>query len=62
VAFGIILLFVIFEFGVLVAAVAVAQPILHALAWPAVLVGNILAALVMTVYFWRRHPHLTIEP
>ena len=62
VAFGIILLFVIFEFGFLIAAVAVAQPILHALAWPAVLVGNILAALVMTVYFWRRHPHLTIEP
>lgn len=62
VGFGIILLFVIFEFGFLIAATAVAQPVLHALAWPAVLVGNVLAALVMAVYFWRHHPHLTIEP
>jgi hypothetical protein len=62
VGFGVILLFVIFEFGFLVAAMAVAQPVLHALAWPAILVGNLLAAVVMALYFWRRHPHLRIEP
>jgi hypothetical protein len=60
--FGIILLFVIFEFGFLVVATTVAQPVLHALAWPSILVGNVLAAVTMTLYFWRRHPHLKIEP
>jgi hypothetical protein len=62
VGFGVILLFVVFECGFLVATMAVAQPMLHALAWSAVLVGNLLAAVVMAVYFWRRHPHLKIAP
>jgi hypothetical protein len=26
--------------------------------WPAVLVGNLLAAAAMIAYFWRRHPDL----
>jgi hypothetical protein len=62
VGFGILLLFVFFECGFVVAATVVAHPILHVLAWPAVLVGNLLAAIVMTAYFWHRHPHLKIEP
>jgi len=60
--FGILLLFVVFEFGFIAAAMVVAEPILHALAWPAVLVGNLLAAAAMGLYFWRRHPHLRIRP
>lgn len=60
--FGVILLFVVFEFGFLALAVAFAQPVLHALTWPAILVGNLLAALIMALYFWRRHPNLRIEP
>jgi len=60
--FGVILLFVVFEFGFLAVVMAFAQPVLHALTWPAILVGNLLAALVMAVYFWRHHPNLQIEP
>ena len=44
------------------AAMAFAQPVLKALDWPSILVGNLLAAATMAVYFWRRHPHLKIEP
>jgi len=60
--FGILLLFVVFEFGFVGVGFIFAESILHALAWPAVLVGNLLAALAMTAYFWRHHPNLTIEP
>ena len=60
--FGILLLFVIFEFGFVAAALVFAEPILRALTWPAVLVGNLLAAGAMTVYFWRHHPKLWIAP
>ena len=60
--FGILLLFVIFEFGFFVIAFIFAEPLLHALAWPAVLVGNLLAATSMAFYFWRHHPNLQIRP
>lgn len=60
--FGILLLFVVFEFGFIAAAMVVAEPLLHALAWPAVLVGNLLAAAAMGLYLWRRHPNLQIRP
>ncbi len=60
--FGILLLFVIFMFGFLAAAMIFAEPVLHALAWPAILVGNVLAAAAMAAYFWRRHPDLRIFP
>jgi hypothetical protein len=62
VGFGILLLFVIFEFGFLAAAMVFAEPILHALAWPAVLVGNLLAAASMAAYFWLHHRDLMISP
>jgi len=39
-----------------------AEPILHALAWPAVLVANVLAAAAMGGYFWVRHPNLRVQP
>jgi hypothetical protein len=60
--FGIVLLFVVFEFGFIAAAMVFFEPILHALAWPAVLVGNFLAAGAMALYFWRHHPMLRIAP
>ena len=60
--FGILLLFVIFEFGFVGVAFIFAEPVLHALAWPTVLVGNLLAATGMVTYFWRHHPNLTIRP
>jgi hypothetical protein len=60
--FGILLLFVIFEFGFVGAALVFAEPILRALAWPSVLVGNLMAAAVMAAYFWRHHPSMKISP
>jgi hypothetical protein len=60
--FGILLFFVIFEFGFVAAALVFAEPILHALAWPAILMGNLLAAGAMGLYFWRHHPNLSIRP
>jgi hypothetical protein len=60
--FGILLLFVVFEFGFVGVAFIFAEPVLHVLTWPAILVGNLMAAAVMAAYFWRRRPTLTIEP
>ncbi len=60
--FGIILLFVVLEFGFIGAAFLFAEPILHALAWPMILIGNLLAAAGMAGYFWLRHPKLMIRP
>lgn len=60
--FGILLLFVIFEVGFVTVNVLFAEHVLHALAWPTVLVGNVLAAAAMAGYFWRRHPHLVVRP
>ena len=60
--FGIVLLFVVFECGFVGAALVLAEPVLHALTWPAVLVGNVLAATAMGAYLYRRHPDLTIQP
>ncbi len=62
IGFGILLFFVVFEFGFVIAASVFAEGVLGALAWPAVLLGNLLAAAAMGGYFWRRHPHLTIRP
>src|SRR5574341_1641955 len=60
--FGILLLFVVFEFGFIAAAMLFAAPVLRALAWPAVLVANLLAAGVMGGYFRLRHPSLSVRP
>ncbi len=62
IGFGILMLFVFFEFGFVVAAMFFAEPILRALAWPAVLVANLLAAAAMGGYFWLRHPNLRVQP
>jgi hypothetical protein len=60
--FGVALLFVVFEFGFIAVCMLFAQPVLQALAWPAVLVGNLLAAGAVAVTLWRLHPRLTILP
>jgi hypothetical protein len=60
--FGILLLFVVFEFGFVIVAMGFAEGLLRALTWPAILVGNLLAAGTMAGYFSHRHPHLTIRP
>ncbi len=60
--FGILMLFVFFEFGFVAVAMVFAEPVLHALAWPAVLVANMLAAAAMGGYFWVRHRNLSVSP
>jgi hypothetical protein len=60
--FGILMLFVLFEFGFIAGAMLFAQPVLRALAWPAILVANLLAAATMGGYFWLRHPNLRVRP
>jgi len=60
--FGIVMLFVFFEFGFIAGAMLFAQPVLRALAWPAILVANLLAAAAMGIYFRLRHPNLSVQP
>ncbi len=60
--FGILLLFVVFEFGFLMITTLVEERILRALSWQSILFGNLLAAAAMAGYFWRKHPHLEIRP
>jgi len=60
--FGILMLFVLFEFGFIAVAMLFAQPVLRALAWPAIVVANLLAAATMGGYFKVRHPNLRVQP
>lgn len=62
VGFGVLLLFVVFEFGFTVGAMLFAEPVLKVLTWPAVLVANLLAAAAMGAYFRVRHPALRVNP
>jgi len=60
--FGIVLFVVFFECAFFLACMVVAEPVLHALAWPEVLIGNLLASAAMVAVLWRRHPRLVIRP
>jgi len=60
--FGILLLFVVFEFGFIALSMTVADQLLHTLGAASVFIGNLLAAAVMVTYFWLRHPSLRILP
>lgn len=62
VGFGILLLFFIFEFGFVGACTLFATPVLEALTWPAIVVGNLLAAIAMAAVFWRGHRGIAIQP
>jgi hypothetical protein len=60
--FGVLLLFVIFQFGFIVVATVVAAPVLRVLSSWSILVANLLAAATMTAYFRYRHPDLRVSP
>jgi hypothetical protein len=60
--FGIVLFFAIFEFGFLLVSMIFAEGVLQRLAWPAVVVGNLLAAIGMGLVLWRGHRQLDIQP
>lgn len=60
--FGILLLFMLFEFGFVAVVTLFANPVLQELTWPTVLVGNLLAAVAMGSYLWRRYSYVTIRP
>jgi hypothetical protein len=53
--------FAVFEFGFYIALAVAAHPLLGALAWWAVAIGNTIAALGMGYYLWRAHPRLRQE-
>jgi hypothetical protein len=60
--FGLILFFVFLLCGFLFVAMLFAEDVLRALAWPAILVGNLLALVAMALYFKPRHPNLRMLP
>jgi len=60
--FGVLLLFVVFQFGFIAAATIFAAPVLRALSAWSILVANLVAAAVMAAYLRRRHPLLHVSP
>ncbi len=54
--FGLLLFSIFFFCGFLTVVFLFALPVLEALTIPAIVGGNILAALVMGGFLWRRHP------
>jgi hypothetical protein len=50
--------FIVFQFGFYAAVAIVFAPLLAALAWINVAVGNLIAAVGMGYYLWRAHPEL----
>jgi hypothetical protein len=62
IGFGILMFFVIFEVGFMIVCLSLAEPVIPALSWPAILIGNLLAAFALGGVLWRRHPGLAIEP
>src|SRR5207244_7548930 len=57
----VVVFFAIFEFGFYVTVAVLAQPLLGALAWWNVAIGNAIAAYGMGYYLWREHPKLGEE-
>src|SRR5262249_27451231 len=57
--FGIVLFFAVFAFGFLLVSLVFAQGVLQR---PAVVIGNLLAAIGMGVVLWRGHRQLDIQP
>ncbi|MGD2136233.1 MAG: hypothetical protein PVF27_08735 [Gemmatimonadales bacterium] len=53
-----VVFFAAFEFGFYVIVWIAASPILGALAWWSVGVGNAIAAVGMGAFLWRKHPNL----
>jgi hypothetical protein len=59
--FLVIVGFCFFEFGFYVLVAILAQPLLGALAWWNVAIGNAIAAFGMGYYLWREHPKIAEE-
>ena len=57
----VIVFFAVFEFGFYVTVAVLAQPLLGALAWWNVAIGNGIAGLGMGYYLWREHPRIGEE-
>lgn len=53
--------FVVFQFAFYAAVALAFTPLLAALAWINVAVGNLIAAAAMGYYYWRAHPTLRIR-
>jgi hypothetical protein len=56
--FVVVVFFAVFEFGFYVLVATLAQPLLGALAWTNVAIGNAIAALGMGYFLWQAHPRL----
>jgi hypothetical protein len=59
--FLVVVFFAIFEVGFYLVVAVVAQPLLGALAWSNVAIGNLVAAAGMGYYLWSVHPHIREE-
>ena len=57
-AFGLLILFVMFEVFFIAMVAMLGRWILQELAWWSILIGNILAAAAMSAYMWKVHPEL----
>lgn len=55
---GAFFLVVFFEFAYYMYVLAFVEPVLGAVSWPEILVGNLAAVVSMAGFFWRRHPDL----
>jgi len=56
--FVVVVFFAVFEFGFYVIVATLAQPLLGALAWTNVAIGNAIAAVGMGYFLWHAHPRL----
>lgn len=56
--FLVVVFFAAFEVGFYIIVAILAQPLLGALAWINVAIGNALAAAGMGYYLWHAHPHI----
>ncbi len=57
----VVVFFAIFEVGFYILLAVVAQPLLGALTWWNVAIGNAIAAFGMGYYLWRMHPKIREE-
>src|SRR2546422_3090209 len=58
----IVVSFAVFEFGFYIMLAVLAQPLLGALAWWNVAIGNAIAAYGMGYYLWRENPQIQKAP
>lgn len=56
--FLVVVFFAAFEVGFYIVVALLAQPLLHALAWTNVAIGNLIAAFAMGAYLYRAHPRV----